>query len=286
MNDASVIYKNAAGTQFILQGDDLCFIDVLPLFDYAWSYELVNSASGMGGAAAHFARDPRTVGLELRVRGHSRQEFLQRINRLQEIAEPDILDNTPGKLYINDQYMVCYLAVGGGVSSAPRNGNFATAEVNVLAVRPFWCRDVEYTFLPEEEGQGTGGPGKKYNLKYAYRYGTGTNRGKIINTHYLPCPMRIIVQGPASTPNLQIAGHTYKVNATILGTEYLVIDQVEHKIYKVGQNGNITNLFNSRDKLNDIFLPAPVGESAVQYTGTYTVSVTLVEQRSAPEWTI
>lgn len=284
MNDATVIYKNAAGKQVILQGDDLCFLDVLPLFEFQWTYDLVNSASGMGGAATHFARDPRTINLDLRMRGHNRKEFLQRVNRLQQIAEPDVLENTPGRLYIGDQYMECYLAVGGGVASAPRGGNFATVEINVLAVRPFWCRDVEYTFKVEEENQGTGGAGKKFNLKYAYRYGTGTNRGKIINTHYAPCPMRITVQGPASVPALQIAGNTYRVNASILATEYLVIDQVERKIYKVGQSGEVTNLFNNRDKLNNIFLPAPVGEFTVQYMGSYSVMVTLVEQRSMPEW--
>lgn len=286
MQDSRVVYYNSKGQSFILQGDGLCFLDVLPLFEYSWSYELTNSTTGQGGAAHGFARYPRTVNLELRMRGFTRQGFLDKVNQLQAVTEMDTLSETAGRLYIGDQYMSCYLGVAGSVPSAPRNANFATVGITVLAVRPFWCTDVVYTLLPagseEEEGDAMA---KKYSFKYPYRYATGITNRQIINNHYAPCPMILTIQGPVTAPYIEIGGNVYNVSSTVLATQRLIIDQPARRIYLVGQTGAETNVFNARNKQHDIFTPIPVGESNVVYTGSYAVSITLVEQRSAPKWT-
>lgn len=286
MNDIPVRYVSSAGRAFVLQGDGRAFLDVFPLFHFSWDYELVNSTSGMGGAATNFARFPKTVELELRLRGYDRQGFLDKINELHRVAEPDLVSATPGRLYLGDQYMVCYLTAAGGVSSAPRNGHFATQALTVLAVRPFWCREVEFQFVPQSGGgEVENDMAKKYNLRYPYRYNTGLNARQLYNNFYLPTPMIITIQGPASTPAIQIGSNVYRVNAQVLATEYLVIDQPARQIYTVGETGQRVNRFNDRDKRTDIFAPAPVGNSTVLYNGDFVVSIRLVQQRSAPEWT-
>ena len=286
MQDSRVTYYNSKGQSFVLQGDGLCYLDVFPLFEYSWEYELTNSTTGMGGAAHGFARYPRTVNLELRIRGHNRQQFLDKINALQTVTDIDKLSEEPGRLYIGDQYMSCFLGVAGTVPSAPRNANFATVGITVLAVRPFWCTDVVYTLRPagseEEEGDAMA---KKYSFKYPYRYATGITNRIIINNHYAPCPMILTIQGPVTAPYIEIGGHVYNVSSTVLATQRLIIDQPARRIYLVGQTGAETNVFNARNKQHDIFTPVPVGESNVVYTGSYAVSITLVEQRSAPKWT-
>lgn len=286
MLDSNVTYYNSKGQSIVLQGDGMCFLDVLPLFEYAWEYELTNSTTGQGGAAHGFARWPRTVSLELRLRGFTRQQFIQKMNDLQAITEIDALSETAGRLYVGNQYLNCFLGVAGSVPSAPRNANFATVGITVLAVRPFWCTDVVYTLLPSsaEESEGDA-MAKKYSFKYPYRYATGITNRQIINTHYAPCPMILTIQGPVTAPYIEIGGNVYNVSSTVLATQRLIIDQTTRRIYLVGQNGAETNVFNARNKTHDIFTPIPVGESNVVYTGSYAVSITLVEQRSAPKWT-
>ena len=97
-------------------------------------------------------------------------------------------------------------------------------------------------------------------------------------------PMILTIYGPAVNPTLSIGGNTYKLNTTLAANERAIIDQLHKKIYKIGTTGGRSNLFNVRDKTNDIFRPAPVGMVPVLYNGDYSFDITLVHQRSEPLW--
>jgi hypothetical protein len=49
-------------------------------------------------------------------------------------------------------------------------------------------------------------------------------------------------------------------------------------------SGATLNLFDYRDKDNDIFAYIEPGENIVVYTGDFTFDITIVEQRSEPTW--
>ena len=98
MPDISVKYVNHAGATFILQGDNLSFVDISPLFAFNWSYELANRNNGMGGNASGFIREPKTVELNLRMWGIGRQNFTDRKNQLHAVADADNMAGTPGRL--------------------------------------------------------------------------------------------------------------------------------------------------------------------------------------------
>ena len=387
-------YINHNGTEFVLNGDGLTFVDDMPLHSYEWSYTLTNRVTGMGGIASNFARWPRTFNIEVRLRGYSKQQFIDQVNALHSVIDVDCVDEQPGRLYVDDQYMVCYLGVAGGTPTHPKTGNFAMLELTVLAVEPYWCteattrlgangsgeaiqvtwdniyihastaadttlltrigtidfipmendhvysvtvpdglmytvrfysgqtqstylsslsgwqtetvsvtkndgnyfrvyvRNEENTNMDISEGNNViildstyDSTGKKYNYNYGYRYGTGLSAGSIINDHYAAAPAIIKIYGPASNPNIIIGNNTYNVNVILTATDYLVIDQVTHEIYKVAENGTRTNVFNSRNKAYDIFKPIAVGENHVVYSGEYSIEITMVQQRSELLWT-
>lgn len=386
-------YENHNGTEFVLNGDGLTFVDDMPLHSYEWSYTLTNRVTGMGGIASNFARWPRTFNIEVRLRGYSKQQFIDQVNALHSVIDVDCVDEQPGRLYVDDQYMVCYLGVAGGTPTHPKTGNFAMLELTVLAVEPYWCTEATTRLGAEGSGEavavtwqnksiggdgqdtatrtdridtvefipiaenyvysvtvptgmyynvcffsgntsgtylGTTGwlidtnsitknngnyfrvivrysdsstistsvgasvvilkssydaTGKKYNYNYGYRYGTGLSAGNIINEHYAAAPAVIKIYGPASNPNIIIGGNTYNVNVILTATDYLVIDQVTHEIYKVAENGTRTNAFNNRNKAYDIFKPIATGENQVVYSGEYSIEITLVQQRSELLWT-
>ena len=287
MADLSIYYINSQSQRFTLEGDDLSFVDALPLYSYKWDYDTINRPSGMGGTASGFSRFPREIGLELRIRGRTREDFLQRANQLAAVADVDALNETPGRLYVGDQYLVCYLSTSGSVSLAPRNGNFALQEVKVLAVEPYWCTEkvlnlYKQSTTPEESDSMS----KRFNLRNPYHYsGSSYTSVPLINTHYAPAPMRITIYGAIADPAITINGNLYQVNVTVLATERLVIDQTSHTIYKLSANGEKTNCFNARDKENDIFLPVPAGENTVTYSGEFNASIAIIEQRSQLRWT-
>ena len=64
----------------------------------------------------------------------------------------------------------------------------------------------------------------------------------------------------------------------------VIVMETIKKIYKIGTTGGRSNLFNVRDRTNDIFKPAPVGMVPVLYNGDYSFDITLIHQRSEPLW--
>lgn len=279
----NIKYQNHNGIEFVLQGDGLTFVDDMPMHQYEWNYTLLNRVSGMGGAASNFARWPRTFNIEVRLRGFTKQQFLDQVNTLHSVIDVDCVDEQPGRLYVDDQYMTCFLGVAGGTPTHPKTGNFATLELTVLAVEPYWCTEITTRIDPA--GSTTDTTGKKYNYNYAYRYGTGMSAGTIYNNHYSAAPAVISIFGPASNPSIIIGGNTYAVNVILTATDYLVIDQIAHEIYTVAENGTRTNVFNNRNKAYDIFKEIPTGENQVVYSGEYSIEITLVQQRSELLWT-
>lgn len=280
----NVYYQNSAGRTFTLSGDGLTFIDPMELHTWEWSYNLTNRITGYGGDASDFARYPRTFDLEVRMRGMNRAEFLSQMNTLHDVTEADMIAGEPGKLYVDDQYLTCYLAVAGKEPEHPRNSNFATREITVLAVEPYWCTPVQVVVNPSTNQQSNEN-GKKFNLRYAYRYGTGLSGTTIINDHYAAAPAIIEYYGPVVNPSIIIAGEVYGVNVTLTATDRIVIDQIRHKIYKVSETGVKTNVFNYRNKSYDIFKPIPVGSNQITYGGDFMVSITMIQQRSELRWT-
>lgn len=279
----TVRYVNHNSESVTLMGDGLTYIDINPLRSFEWSYSLSNSIDGLGGRATGFARNPRVIDLEIRMRGFNRQQALQQYNRLLAVTEADCLAETPGRLYVGSQYIVCYLGTRGEITSAPNNANFIVRKMACLVTRPFWCteRETIFNIVSSEEIDLTG---KKFNLRYPYRYGSGFTTGSLINTHYAACPAVITIYGACENPAAIIGGTTYNVDVQLTSTERLVIDQTTKEIYTVNANGVRTNAFNARNKEHDIFKYIPVGESAVLYDGSFKMSIALVMMRSELEW--
>lgn len=282
--DVPVRYVNSANETFTLQGNGLGYLDIAPLYSYAWTYDLANSVTGDGGAATGFVRRPRTIELELRNRGMSRAEFVARMDALHAAAEVDALNSTPGRLWLADQYMDCFLAVAGEIGNAPRNGNFATTTITVLAVRPYWCTERVTEFYPAVTTETAEDHGKKYDLKYDYRYGTGIASNSINNMFYAACPAIITIYGAAEGPALTIDENVYGISTSITATQRLVIDGTRREIYSVGAGGTRVNLFNSRVKTGNAFRPIAPGVHRVISNGNYRMQITLIEQRSQPRW--
>lgn len=282
----NVYYVNSKNQRFTLSGDDLTFLDVLPLYSFDWDYTTTNRPSGMGGTASGFSRFPREIALELRMRGRNREQFLSQMNTLAAVADVDALNETPGRLYVDGQYMAGFLAVSGSVSSNPRNANFAIQDIKFLSVEPYWCTEKIVRLYMAEDDPGTlDDTAKKFNLRNPYRY---TRRAytniDLDNTHYAPAPMRFTISGPITNPAITIAGTVYQVNVTVLETEQLVIDQTTHEIYTINAVGTKTNVFNSRNKAYDIFKPLATGTSALTYSGEFNAQIAIIEQRSQLRW--
>jgi hypothetical protein len=97
--------------------------------------------------------------------------------------------------------------------------------------------------------------------------------------------MIIKIFGACSNPSVYVGENEYSVNASIPDGEYVIIDQRDKSIYRVGQSGTRTSIFNLRKKSVDNFRYAPSGALTVSCSGQFACEVTFLTQRSEPEWT-
>ena len=283
MSRLDIYYQNHNGERFTLNGDGLTFMDITPLRSFEWSYNTVNRVNGMGGLASGFARWPRTVNVEIRQRGYDQDQFFSQMNQLHEITEIDCLEEEPGRIYAGGQYLTCFLSVAGEIENNTPYTNFAYRKATVLIVEPYWCTETTTTFrISSEESVDT--TGKRFDLKYPYRYGTGYSSNKLINTHFASCPAIITIYGPVDNPSIVINSNTFNVDVTLTSSQRLVIDQVNKKIYTVNSSGEKTNVFNKRNKNYDIFQYMLPGENTVLYDGTFLMTIALVARRSELKW--
>lgn len=272
------IYYEGSKGDIVQLNDGTCFVNANDLRNFKWNYDIVGRPSGLGGRVRKISRQSVEKKMTIAIRGAI---FLARINMLHAVSEYDVLTNQPGKLWVNGAYMPCYLGMASDVVKHSKRVGFAEKEIAVLSVDPFWHTEVTQSFSPST---GTIAGGKRYNLRFPYRYGTGYSNQVLYNSHFADTPARIVFYGPVELPSITIAGHVYAVNTTLLANERVEVDQLKHTIIKIGASGDRVNMFNARNKESDIFQPIPAGNSSVQFE-SMSFAVTLVQQRSEPLWT-
>ena len=276
----TVTYYNHNGS-FITMNDGNYYVSVNDLRNFTWEYLATNRPSGFGGRVT-FSRPVQEKTITVGIRGRTASEFDANAAALMALTEQDIISNKPGKLYLGDQYLTCYLAVSSAVSVYSRRGNFVMKELKIVVTEPFWHTESLYQFLvgaPEAVADP-----KRYDLRYPYRYIATSSSGTITNLHYADCPMIITVYGAATNPSITIGGNIYSVTASVSAGQRIVINQINRTIVSMAADGSTTNLFDYRDKDNDIFTSLSPGTQTVVYDGAFSFDIIAIQQRSEPTW--
>ena len=277
-----IYYQMSTGERFNLSIGSFT-ADEGNLRSYVWDYNYSGFPNGSGGTVTRFYRHEKTLWFNLSVHDPLNKASVELLSRaLHDQFEYDIRMRSPGKLWLDKQYIICYVIMSD-VTAKSKHTIFNTRKLTVLPVVPFWCMDVSKTFY-KSDGEEEIIDGKKYNGRYPYKYGTGYSSASFYNTVPWPTPMIITISGPVANPSVTIGDYVYTLNTSLTGTEYAVIDQVQKKVYKVNSGGIKTNIFSTRDKTRDIFKYAPGGDVSVLSNGEFTFTVTLVQQRSEPLW--
>lgn len=277
----TIQYFNANGASITLNSGNYT-VSTNDLRNFTWDYVATNRPSGFGGRVT-FSRPVQEKTLTVGIKGSSASEFNTNAAALMALTEPDILNHTPGKLYLGDQYLTCYLATSSAVDTYSRRGNWVSKELTVVVIEPFWHTEALRRFLAGTPA--TVDDPKRYDLRYPYRYIATSNSDTITNSHYAACPMIITVYDAAEDPSVTIGGNIYAVTATIIDTQRIIINQLDRTVVSMTAGGTVTNLFDYRDKDNDIFTYLEPGVQTVVYTGDFAFDVTVITQRSEPTWT-
>jgi hypothetical protein len=249
-------------------------------FTRQYKYSISPLLNGRGGKLDRFYHDSSEYSLTLNVVGQTEEQAHELLNGMTKMFERDVFAQTPGKLYINDEYINCYV-VSSVATERTHLGNMFTVTLSVLAEQPIWVTEERYDFLTFTDGSETG-----FKLPTAFPFGFTADKGsrQLIVDHYTSCPMQIAIFGPSSNPEFIVGEHTYRVNGTLLAGERYVIDQRNKTVVKVTNSGEVVNAFNMRNKTESVFEPIQSGENIVSYNGDFAIGITVFYERSEPQW--
>ena len=228
----------------------------------------------------------RSLNIEINAVGDA---FRKAVDHLEDVTEKDIVNVTPGKLYVGKSYLKCWI-VG---TAKDRWVNDLCSISNSLTIRsdyPYWITEEAFSFLKASQSRAVS-PWLDYPYDYAYEYSKVRNVQYIQNSNYTASGFRITIYGPCINPLIRIGGHVYELQTTLYENEYAVIDSStryskDRKIIRVKSDGSQEDIFNSRNKASDIWQKIPPGRSVVSWNGAFGFDVVLFNERGTPRWTL
>ena len=281
-----IIVKYITGTgseEYILNQSYEIMIGSCNPHSSEWTYESIEQKYGV--KITSFGKDVLEIPIIMKYRGTERQIY-QNADDFFAAAERDIINMTPGKLYIGEEYVTGYFVSHSSAQSSEFYG--IQEELNFLAPYPFWIKEETKSFMPITEGSQTD-EFLDYEYDYQYDYSVQSGGGVIWQVdHYAPCEFLMTIFGEAAGPRITINGHPYKIYTTMLANEYLQIDSRRNAVTKFLANGTRQDLFDMRAKYPNpsVFEPITPGNIAVSWPGSYGVDLTLYLERSEPRWKV
>ena len=226
-------------------------------------------------------------------------------NRLHDVTEVDVVAGTPGRLYVGDWYLPCFvvksvkgdyliskrmldvtltLAVNSGpwycdevVNFADQGSSLSNAYVGMALVGFAKVGDTG-----DSGAASTSGGSYPYGYPGAYSFSTYNDY--VVNDCAADATWKLTVHGPAANPAVTIGDTVHRLNYRIPAGAYVEIDSRERTIL-LHKDGEVVNLFRYRDKVDDIFAAVPNGSHFISWNGDYIFSFVLYKERSEPAWT-
>lgn len=268
-------YVNHKGVQIDLDRWPY-WIQTGDILDWTWDH------TEMGGRIRGFKRGVSSKKVTLTVNGQNHEEYLANLNHLPEVFEPDLYAKTPGRLYVDESYLNCYIS-GSAKSEWEAADTSMDQELKLVSDYPFWIEEMLHSFGKQAQ-KGRTGDYLDYPHDYPYDYTFRRQQDVLLNPHYGDCDFMMILYGPCTDPRIVIAGQIYEVKTKIKEGEYLVIQSREGLVYRVTQDGEQVNEFANKNNEYPLFAKIPPGSSTVSWSGDYGWEITLYIERSEPRW--
>ncbi|MDD7203190.1 MAG: hypothetical protein SOV20_08840 [Coriobacteriales bacterium] len=212
----------------------------------------------------------------------------------------DAQDGHDGTLEVDGWQLTCKVK-----TAAPETvmGGHARCSMTIYAKTPLWRRIRSHVLVPSS-GTQTDETGLDYPTDYEFDYsGVMASSATNIMSVGTASLLRITFFGPCSSPYARVSvssggtttTNVYGVDAEATSGERIVIDPlgiytIGGSVYKVGQYGERTNLFDKRRRGVEgsgsyIFQRMPAGEMRVSWPQSFGVTVETIEERGSLPWT-
>lgn len=259
-------------------GESPYFADADVLRGYEISYDMVRNV------VTRFKHDAAVVALPIKISASSPEEGAELFDKMQRAFEHDVRIGEAGRLEL-DSYHANVFITTFSVDPDDMHDLFEiTVQASVLFPSGVWIRENTLNFSIGEDSDARNG--FDYPYDFDFDYAGGVFASTLVNDFSWPCPVRIIVYGPASNPFVYIGDNRYEVDVDVPAGGKLVIDGMnKSKIDLLDQFGNVQNVFNRRipgvaGSGTYIFEQVKPGHHAITWDGSFLLEVTLLGERS------
>lgn len=247
-------YQNHVG-EVVDFGSDGVFVNASELHNYEWK------TTTIGNRISGFNRGIQTRALPVVIMCDTEEEGIEKRNKLYETFDKDVLSARHGKVVIGDYYFRCYVTKSTK-SDYQKSKQYMSLKLTLSTDFPYWVKETTIT--------------NRNNLSGSF---------VVVNNNFVASNFRLVIYGEATNPEIEIDGHSYKVNCKVGANEYLTIDSTTKQIYTTKEDGTIINNFNDRGKASYIFEKIPPGAIEVASPGDFAFDIVLLDERSEPTWT-
>ncbi|NPD32259.1 hypothetical protein HLV35_03125 [Eggerthellaceae bacterium zg-997] len=224
-------------------------------------------------------RPARTVGLEVVVADLARADDLRRASSL------DVADGKPGRLVAQGEWEQRAYVLESGVKE--HWGDHVTLSLKVALLDGVWTRSHGREFPIRRSGEGSW---LDYPHGYPHDFARGVESRQLRVDGLTPCPVKLVIYGPATNPYVTIGGNRYEVSASIPDGAYLTIDGRSKTIVMRNADGSDADMFAAGVRRGGqgggsyVFERLPPGVSEVAWDNTFGFTVTLYEEEGEPPW--
>ena len=282
MND--FIYENNKGEKI-----NLCKwpykLNVEPMFDYEWDY--TKRDYRRGDIIAGFTKKIQTKSLVLHIASPNVDVRNLAIDNLNSAIEADIYEGTPGKIWLGDWFTYGYI-------TAAKNENWQYGvpiikkTITLAREQSSWYRQIlkksyeaNLIIIEPEEWDKTYADMHDFQYDYMTDFDT---RVELVNPDALPSNFILKIIGPAERPEITIGKNVIQFNYDVQDGCELVVDATKKTTIVYQPDGTQINVFGARNADYYIFERMPSGINTVEWDGSFSWEITLIEERSEPRW--
>lgn len=271
-------FDNGLGDIISFSNDELLYQDN-DLMAQAWNFNKVQFANGVT-EITDFYKSDKSFSLTVHLWDvRDEKAYREAVDRLTAVADKNIQTKTFGRLYLNDDYLLCRIT---GIEHQDWFNPYYQHKIKLTltADYPMWIHE-QNILLTTANSSG----GKSYPLSYPYSYSARATVNAIRNNHYAESDFKITFYGYAEDPSLIIGGVTYGFDSvTLTSNEYAVYDTFNRQMFKMS-NSVKTDLFNNRlTRSGAAYTPLKAGDNALTWGRNFKANVTIYQERSLPAW--
>lgn len=277
-----ISYVSNNGRRIAFGGDDesLHYLKH-DLRENVWDYKLGVAKSRISSFSRKVVKKKFPVGIAAK----DAHEGIEKRNLIAEMGEYDIAHKMPGRLYVGDYYIQCYI-VGVDFDEYWMSDRFAEVTLTLVVERCEWTRDVTYQFQPTQAQNGsTKGADFSYDFEHDFMGSLPSKEFELESS--FACDFLWRAYGPATNPYIMIGSNTYRVNVSVPEGARLEVNSRDKTITLITKEGISASEYTQRGRGgygsgSYIFEKISPGQNTVSWDNTYTFDLVLYEARSLP----